>query len=446
MSPTQNPRILAIIAAVAIVAVVAIALLAMPPGGSPQPTTTPVPSPTATPTPTPTTKPATTPTDTTSPSQPATTPTPTTTPPPTTTSVPSRLSGALTGGGATFLAPQMFSWSKTFYQVTGGKIQVNYQSIGSGAGAAQFLEKKLDFGASDVPMPRDKYEQVAGRFVQFPVIIGSIVLVYNIPELTYSKIGKYLNLTSEVISLIYMGEIKQWCDERIKALNPGLADKLPCKDIVAVHRSDGSGTTAAFTLYLTRAYQPWNQTVGWGYTVKWPADEKAKGTGAKGNEGVAQAVLQTPYSIGYVEFAYWAKNKDKYDKVGGVAFVRNDNDGKYYFPTTENVAMGAAAGLERYTKKYGAKPAPDADWNPVSIEFTNPPRGYPIVSFSYVFLWKDYAAEGYGDAATKVALLKEFFKWVLTDGQKQENVVEGYISLPSEVAKIGLEALNLVKS
>jgi phosphate transport system substrate-binding protein len=236
-----------------------------------------------------------------------------------------------------------------------------------------------------VPMPKDRYEQVAGRFVQFPVIIGSIVLVYNIPELTYSKIGKYLNLTSEVISLIYMGEIKQWCDPRIKALNPGLADKLPCKDIVAVHRSDGSGTTAAFTLYLTRAYQPWNQTVGWGYTVNWPADEKAKGTGAKGNEGVAQAVLQTPYSIGYVEYAYWAKNKDKYDKVD------------------------------------------------------------PIMSFVYVFLWKDYAAEGYGDAAAKAALLKEFFKWVLTEGQKQENVVEGYIPLPSEVAKIGLEALNHVR-
>ncbi len=401
--PNKN---LVIIATVAIVAVVAIALLATQSGG---------------------------------PSPPAITPTPTSTPPPT------RLSGALTGGGSTFVAPQMFAWSRTFHRVTEGKIQVNYQSIGSGAGTAQFLEKKLDFGASDVPMPRDRYEQVAGRFVQFPVIIGSIVLVYNIPEIAYSKTGMYLNLTSEVISLIYMGEIKQWCDPRIKALNPGLADKLPCRDIVAVHRSDGSGTTAAFTLYLSRAYPPWNQTVGWGFTVNWPVDEKAKGTGAKGNEGVSQAVLQTPYSIGYVEFAYWAKNKDKYDRVGGVAFVRNDNDGVYYFPTAENVAMGAAAGLERYSWKYGAKPAPDADWNPVSIEFANPPRGYPILSFVYVFLWKDYAAEGYGDAATKAALLKEFFKWVLTEGQKQENVVEGYIPLPSEVAKIGLEALNLVK-
>jgi len=135
----------------------------------------------------------------------------------------------------------MFTWSKTFYQVTGGKIQVNYQSIGSGAGAAQFLGKNLDFGASDVPMPKDKYQQVAGQFVQFPVIIGSIVIAYNVPEIAYQKTGKYLNLTAEVIALIYMGNITQWCDPRIKALNPGLADKLPCKDIVAVHRSDGPG-------------------------------------------------------------------------------------------------------------------------------------------------------------------------------------------------------------
>ena len=106
---------------------------------------------------------------------------------------------------------------------------------------------------------------------------------------------------------------------------------------------------------------------------------------------------------------------------------------------------GAKAGLERYTQKYGAKPKPDADWNPVSIEFTNPPRGYPILAFTYVFLWKDYAAEGYGDAATKAALLKRFFEWVLTEGQKPEYIVEGYIPLPREVAQIGLDALKLVK-
>ncbi|MEM0278204.1 MAG: phosphate ABC transporter substrate-binding protein PstS [Nitrososphaerota archaeon] len=438
----MKPKLLIPAVAAVVVIAIALALLASPPGTGGPGTTQTTPSPSeATPPGSGTTGGQNT--------QPATavgqgvqqTPSPTQATPSTTqaTTKQPRLSGAITGGGSTFVNPQMITWSKRFYELTGA--QVNYQSIGSGAGAAQFLAKKLDFGASDVPMPKDKYQEVKGRFVQFPVVIGSIVLVYNIPEAAYEKTGKYLNLTSEVISLIYMGEIKQWCDERIQKLNPGL--KLPCKDIVAVHRSDGSGTTAAFTLYLAVAYPPWNQTVGWGYTVKWPADEKAKGTGAKGNEGVAQTVLQTPYSIGYVEYAYWSKNRDKYDKIGGVAYLKNDNDGKYYFPTAEAVSAGTDAGLKRYVAKYGAPPSPDADWNPVSIEFTNPPTGYPILAFVYVFLWKDYAAEGYGDAAMRVAIIKEFFKWVLTDGQR--NLVEGYIPLPESVARIGLQALEQIK-
>jgi len=366
---------------------------------------------------------------------------PSTTQPP--SSTPQRLSGSITGGGSTFVNPQMQVWSKLFYESTGGSLQVNYQSIGSGAGVAQFLEKRIDFGASDVPMPKEKYEQFKGRFVQFPVIIGSIVLVYNVPEIAYARTGMYLNLTAEIISLIYMGEVRQWCDPRIKALNPGLADRLPCRDVIAVHRSDGSGTTASFTLYLSKAYPPWGQEVGWGLTVRWPVDERAKGLGAKGNEGVAQAVLQNPYAIGYVEYAYWSNNRGKYDQVGGVAYVRNDNDGRFYLPSPESVEEGAAAGLERYVEKYGSAPSPEEDWNPVSMELSNPPRGYPIISFTYVILWKDYSSEGYADASSKAALLKEFFRWVLTEGQRR--VIEGYIPLPQPMAEIGLRALQEVK-
>lgn len=438
----MNPKLIVPAVAAVVVIAIALALLASSPGAGVPGTTQTTPSPSKT------TPPGSGTTGGQN-TQPASavgqgtqqTPSPTQATPSTTqaTTQPPRLSETVTGGGSTFVNPQMIAWSRRFYELTGA--QVNYQSIGSGAGAAQFLAKKLEFAASDVPMPRDKYEQFRGRFLQFPVVIGSIVLVYNIPEVAYEKTGKYLNLTSEVISLIYMGEIRQWCDERIQKLNPGL--RLPCKDIVAVHRSDGSGTTAALTLYLSVAYPPWNQTVGWGYTVKWPADEKAEGTGAKGNEGVAQTVLQTPYSIGYVEYAYWSKNRDKYDKVGGVAYLKNDNDGKFYFPAAESVSAGADAGLRRYVAKYGTLPSPDADWNQVSIEFTNPPAGYPILAFVYVFLWKDYSAEGYGYAATKAALLREFFKWVLTIGQTQ--LVEGYIPLPESVAQLGLHALQQVK-
>lgn len=338
----------------------------------------------------------------------------------------------------------MQAWARRVYDITKGDFRVNYQSIGSGAGTRGFLNKTLAFGASDIPMPRADYERVRGRFVQFPVIIGSVVVIYNVPEVAYSRTGRYLNLTAETLALIYMGEIRQWCDERIQRLNPGV--KLPCRDIVVVHRSDRSGTTAAFTLFLTRAYEPWNRTVGWGFEVRWPVyDKGGVARGARGNEGVAKTVLDTAYSIGYVEFAYWSTNRRGYDGVGGVAFIRNDNDGRFYFPTEENVMLGASAGLERYARRYGAFPKPEDDWNPVSIELSNPPRGYPILAFTYIFIWKDYRAEGYADAERISAMLKEFFRWVLTEGQKRENIVEGFIPLPRELAEIGLTALREVK-
>lgn len=351
--------------------------------------------------------------------------------------------GSLVGGGSSFIAPQMFAWSREFYRLSGGAAVVNYQSVGSGAGVAQLLERRLDFAASDVPLPRDRYAAVGGRVFQFPVAVGSIVVVYNVPEVAYVETGRYLNLTAEVLALIYMGVVRQWCDVRIRELNPGLADRLPCRDIVAVHRSDGSGTTAAFTLFLSRAYPPWNSTVGWGLVVRWPVDAVGRGVGAKGNEGVAQAVLQNAYSIGYVEYAYWVKNRGKFDEVGGVAYVRNDNDGRFYFPTAESVSEAVSAGLERYLAKYGAPPGPGDDWNPVSMEFSNPPRGYPIVSFTYIILWRDYVAEGYGNAGVKAKILREFFRWVLTEGQRR--LVDGYIALPREVAEVGLRAVEVVK-
>ncbi|ABO09298.1 phosphate ABC transporter substrate-binding protein, PhoT family [Pyrobaculum calidifontis JCM 11548] len=348
------------------------------------------------------------------------------------------LKGDILGGGSTFVNPQMQKWSRDFLAATKGGVRVNYQSIGSGAGAAQFIAGKLDFGASDVPMPRDRYLNISGKFVQFPVVIGSIVVVYNVPEIAFEKTGKYLRLTGDVIADIYMGKIEKWCDERIKQLNPDLADKLPCRDIIGVHRSDGSGTTAAFTLWLSKVSREWNSTVGWGYTVKWPRDDLGLGIGAKGNEGVAKAVLDTPYSIGYIEYAYWWANKKTYDQKGGVAELYNRNDGQWHLPSVESVQLGASSGLQRVAQKLGRYPDPREDWNPISIEFSDPPKGYPIMAFVYVFLWTDYPQD-------KAQLLRGFFYWVLTEGQKPEHIVEGYIPLPKELAEIGLKALELVK-
>ena len=243
--------------------------------------------------------------------------------------------------------------------------------------------------------------------------------------------------------MIYMGNITYWDDPRIKAPNPGLADLLPHKEIIAVHRADGSGTTAYFTLWLAKAYPPWNSTVGWGLLVQWPVDKLGRGVGGQGNPGVASAVQNTPYSIGYIEYAYYALNKEKFDNIGGVAYIRNDNDGKYYFATPETVTLGITSALERYKQKYGTFPSPEADWNYVIKEISNPPTGYPLSAFSFFVVWKDYAAEGYPDAATKAALVRAFMRWVLTQGQK--DMVPGYLPLPPELQQIGLEAVNSIK-
>ena len=353
------------------------------------------------------------------------------------------LSGTVTGAGATFPLPQIQRWSTLFREYTGGKVVVNYQGVGSGAGQSKFLNREIDFAGSDIPLTPQNYEKLKGLVYQFPEIAGSIVVAYNVPEIAYSKTGKYLNLTAEVIAKIYMGEVKQWCDPQIKALNPALADKLPCRDIIAVHRSDGSGTTAYFTLWLAKAYKPWGDAVGWGLTVKWPVDQTGRGVGGQGNPGVASAVEKTEYSVGYIEYAYYALNKKKYDDIGGIAYIRNDNDGKWYLPLPEMVQMGLSAGLERYRQKYGAYPKPDEDWNAVIQELANPPRGYPLSALSFFIVWKDYSAAGYPDAAAKAQLVREFMRYVLTTGQ--QSVVEGYIALPQELAQIGLSAVSQIK-
>lgn len=351
--------------------------------------------------------------------------------------------GTIYGAGATFPLPQLQAWADAFNKYTGGKLSVDYQGVGSGAGQTNFLDKKVDFAGSDIPMTEANFQKAKGRFYQFPELAGSIVIAYNVPEIAYQKTGKYLYLTAEVIALIYMGDIKQWCDPRIKALNPALANELPCKNIVVVHRSDGSGTTAYFTLWLSKAYKPWSQTVGWGLTVEWPVDKLGTGLGGKGNPGVAQLVEKTPYSIGYVEYAYYVLNKGKYDGFGGAALVRNDNDGKFYSADPQYVQMGLAAGLKRYMEKYGAYPAPDADWNAVIQELSNPPTGYPLSALTFILVYKDYTAEGYADAAARAARVKAWLTWILTEGQKQ--VIEGYVPLPPELAEIGLKAVQSIK-
>lgn len=202
----------------------------------------------------------------------------------------------INGAGSTFIYPLISKWSYSFYNET--KNQVNYQSIGSGGGIKQVSERVIDFGASDKPLEREELD--SAKLFQFPVIVGGISIVYNIPNL-----NEKLYLTGEIICNIYLGKIKKWNDERIKKLNPKI--NLPDLKITPVRRSDGSGTTFIFTNYLSKVCPEWKDKVGYGTSVNWP-----EGIGAKGNEGVANYVKQNLGTIGYVEHAYAIENNLNY--------------------------------------------------------------------------------------------------------------------------------------
>ena len=203
----------------------------------------------------------------------------------------------LNGAGATFPYPVYSAWANEYNKVTG--IKLNYQSIGSGGGIKQITERTVDFGASDAPQTPEFLQK--NNLLQFPAVMGGVVLVVNIPGV---KAGK-LKLDSEAVCKMYLGEITKWNDPKIKSMNPGIS--LPDGEITVVHRSDGSGTTAIFSGYLSDVCPAWKEKVGAGTSVSWPA-----GIGGKGNEGVTNYVQQQKNSIGYVEFAYAQQNNLTY--------------------------------------------------------------------------------------------------------------------------------------
>jgi phosphate transport system substrate-binding protein len=200
---------------------------------------------------------------------------------------------ALNGSGATFPFPLIDTWRVEYQKVKSDVTLLNYQSIGSGGGIRQFTEKTVDFGATDAPLTAAQRDALFGSEVHVPETIGSVVAAYKVIGVP----DKGLKLTGPILADIFLGKITQWDDPRIEELNPDLP--LPSQDIVVVHRSDGSGTTFVWTSYLSKVSSEWNTQVGKGTAVQWPA-----GIGAPGNEGVANAIRGTYYTIGYVELAY----------------------------------------------------------------------------------------------------------------------------------------------
>jgi phosphate transport system substrate-binding protein len=317
----------------------------------------------------------------------------------------------INGAGATFPYPIYSKWFDEYHKAHGNS-EINYQSVGSGAGIKQVSEGTVDFGASDGPMNDEQlkaYQDKHGSAIlHFPTVLGAAVPTYNIPG-----VNAALNFTPDALAGIFLGRVTKWNDPLIAGANKGVT--LPSNDIVVVHRSDGSGTTYIWTDYLSKVSDDWKNKVGKGTSVNWPA-----GLGGKGNEGVTGLVKQTPNAIGYVELIYAAQNKIDYGTVknsSGV-FIKADLAG----------VSAAAAGA--------AKTMPD-DFR---VSITNAPgkTAYPISSFTWLLI-----PARFSDSAKRDAM-KNFLKWALTDGQNYAEALS-YAKLPQEVVVKELKALNNIQ-
>jgi len=294
----------------------------------------------------------------------------------------------INGAGATFPYPLLSTMTVEYNRIK-PNIRFNYQSIGSGGGIRQHTEKTVDFGASDAPLT-DAQSKAAPNTVHIPITIGSVVLAYNV-----LGIQKGLKLTGPVIADIFLGKIIKWNDQAIKNLNPDL--QLPDKDILVVHRSDGSGTTFVWTGYLSIVSSEWKAKVGQGTAVQWPT-----GLGSAGNEGVAGLVRGTEYTIGYVELAYALQNNMAY------AFIQN-KAGKFIEPTLDSTRSAANAASVTLPKG-------DQSWETVNLLNAQGDDSYPIASYSYLIVYKELSVLPTMNKARAQALV-DFLWWAVHDGQ-----------------------------
>jgi phosphate transport system substrate-binding protein len=314
----------------------------------------------------------------------------------------------LNAAGATFPYPIYSKWFDEYHKAH-PNVQINYQSIGSGGGIRQLTDKTVDFGASDGPMTDDQLKQASVPILHFPTVLGAAVPTYNV-----KGVQGDLNFTPEVLAGIYLGKVTKWNDPAIVSANPGV--KLPSDDIIAVHRSDGSGTTYIWTDYLSKVSAEWKQKAGTATSVKWPVD----GLGGKGNEGVSALVQQTPGAIGYVELIYAIQNHMAYGKV-------KNSSGAFIKADLASVSAAAAA---------VAKFMPD-DFR---VSITNPEgkAAYPIASFTWLLIPSKFADAGKRD------VVKDFLKWMMTDGQNDCEAL-AYSRLPKEVVTKEMKAIAQIQ-
>ncbi len=311
------------------------------------------------------------------------------------------------GAGATFPYPIYAKWFDEFHRLH-PKAEINYQSAGSGAGMRQLQAGVLDFAASDCPMTDDQLSKLAVKVLHFPTVVGAVVPVFNIPN-----IRAELNFTPEALAGIMLGTVRKWNAPEVTSVNPGI--RLPDVEIVPIHRSDGSGSTFIFTDFLTKTSAAWKKSVGAGTAVRWPV-----GLGAKGNEGVAGMIRQTPYSFGYVELVYALQNRLAFGRVRNAAgeFVRAD---------IRSISEASNRAAENMPGDF-------------RISITNAPGkdSYPIASFT----WLLTPARNADPAKRKIIV--EFLRWMLVRGQRTAESL-GYAPLPAPVAAKALRAVDRVQ-
>jgi len=315
-------------------------------------------------------------------------------------------SGQMTinGAGATFPYPIYSKWFDEYAKVD-PSVRFNYQSIGSGGGQKQILAQTVDFGASDGPMSDDNLAKAPAKILHIPTVAGADVVAYNLPG------NPPLKLDADTIAGIFLGQIKKWNDPKIAATNAGT--NLQDKDIIVVHRSDGSGTTYIWTDYLSKISAEWKAKVGTNTSVSWPT-----GIGGKGNEGVAGQIKQTPGALGYVELIYAIQNKMPYADIKNSA-------GKFVKPTLESITAAMATAQ-----------IPD-DFR---FSITNAPgeNAYPIAGATWLLVYEQQKD------ATKGKKLVEFLKWAQKDGEKMAKDLD-YASLPEDLQQRVLKRIDEIK-
>jgi phosphate transport system substrate-binding protein len=321
----------------------------------------------------------------------------------------------LLGAGATFPAPLVTSMADDYRDLTGGRVTVNYQSIGSGGGIRQFTEQTVMFGMTEAFLNDDQLAAIAtaggGIAFNLPITLGDVVPTYNLPG-----VAKGLTFDGDTLAEIFLGNITSWADPQIAALNPGV--RIPPLPITVVHRSDGSGTTNIWTSYLTKVSPSWADRVGFATSVNWPV-----GIGGNGNEGVAGVVQNTPGAIGYNSLVYAALNDIAY------GYVKNKS-GNTIEPSLVATSLAADVPLPADTR--------------ILVTDTDAADGYPIAGFAWMLVYENLDANNAISTRTEAEELLRFILWAITDGQDLAEPLS-FSRIPAAVLALNLDMIRQLK-